>query len=172
MTEQEQKRTEFAMAAVDFAGMFNAYFDPISILGFKVGITAPEGQSTGGGVQARQHITLSDESGKSVVVGACNTVEKTAELRTFEHASSIFSQRYENMPFPIPRGEYDNLRQKFAQFFQSQSFHVSTSTFTNQAKGQEFQAGSGGGSVGIWIAIGVVSIAIIGGLLWYFLLRQ
>ncbi len=171
MTEQEQKRTEFAMAAVDFAGIFKTYFDPVSILGFKVGMTAPEGQSTGGGVQARQHITLTDDSGKTVVVGACNTVEKTAELRTFEHVSKIFSQRYENMPFPVPRGEYDDLRQKFAQFFQNQSFHVSTADFT-KSPNEQVQVADSGSSTGIWIAIGLVCVAIVGGLVWYFVLRH
>ena len=167
----EQKRTEFAMAAVDFAGLFNAYFQPLDLVGYKVQLTAPEGQSTGGGVQARQNIVLVDETGgKRVVVGACNTVEKTVELRTYDQVSDRFGQHYQGTPFPAPRGEFDGLGQKFKTFFESQGFAVSTAR--PKAAPAAARAPRSGGSAGWIIAIVLVVAAIAGGLVWYFGFRQ
>ena len=163
----EQKRTEVAMAAVDFAGLFNSYFDPVNVMGFKIQLTAPEGQSTGGGVQARQHITMIDEAGgKTVVVGACNTAQKTAELRTHDHVASRFGAHYEGTPFPIPAGEYDGLRQKFAQFFQSQGYTVSTAVQRKAAGGGA--PAKGGSSTGLIIALVVLLLGLAGAAVWYF----
>jgi len=163
----EQKRTEIAMAAVDFAGLFNTYFDPVEVLGYKIQLTAPEGQSTGGGVQARQHITLSDEAGgKTVVVGGCNTANKTAELRTYDHVAARFGQRYEGMPFPIPAGEFDGLRQKFAQFLQGQGYTVTTAV--QKASKAGGPAAKSRGSRGLIIALVVILLGLAGVAVWYF----
>jgi hypothetical protein len=167
----EQKRTEFAMAAVDLAGLFNAYFQPVNLVGYQVQLTAPEGQSTGGGIQARQNIVLVDQTaGKRVVVGACNTVEKTVELRTHAHVAARFGQRYEGMPFPVPAGEFDGLRQKLTQFFSGQGFQVATAT---APKAQAAAATrTSGPSVGWIVAIGLAVAAIAGALVWFFVFRQ
>lgn len=167
----EQKRTEIAMAAVDFAGLFNSYFDPVNVMGYKIQLTAPEGQSTGGGVQARQHITLVDEAGgKTVVVGACNPADKTAELRTHDHVATRFGQHYQGTPFPIPAGEFDGLRQKFAQFFQSQGYTVSTAAQKAARAGDA--AAKGGSSTGLIIALVVLLLGLAGAAVWYFGFNQ
>ena len=164
----EDKRTEFAMAAVDFSGLFNSYFSDKSFGGYKVELTAPEGQSTGGGVQARQHITLvSPADGHTVVVGACNNFEKTAELRTYDHVSARFSQRHSGAAFPVDSGEFSVLRQNLTDFFNSQSFTLST-TAAPAAATRAPAAQAGKSSSGLIIFVVVLLLLVAAGLVYYF----
>ncbi len=167
----EPKQTEFAMAAVDFAGLFNSYFEPVEVAGYRVKLTAPEGPSTGGGVQARQHITLVDEAGgRTIVMGGCNSNEKKAELRVYDHVAKRFAERYDGLSFPVQRGQFDDLRQKLAQFFQGQGYSVASAQAP--ATPASTTAKPGGGGAGIWIAITLLLLAIAGAAVWYFVFYQ
>lgn len=167
----EPKQTEFAMAAVDFAGLFNSYFEPVEVAGYRVKLTAPEGPSTGGGVQARQHITLVDEAGgRTIVMGGCNSNEKKAELRVYDHVAKRFAERYDGLSFPVQRGQFDDLRQKLAQFFQGQGYSVASAQAP--ATPAATTAKPGGGGAGIWIAIILLLLAIAGAAVWYFVFYQ
>lgn len=120
------RRTHFAMMAVDFAKSFNTKFGEENVLGYHVQLTVPGGPSTGGGVQARQHITMINQGeGKTVVIGACNTAEKKAEVRTLEHVDSLFKKRYE-IPFPVGYVAYSVLIAKMANFFEIHNYQVDT----------------------------------------------
>jgi hypothetical protein len=159
----EDKRTEFAMAAVDFASLFNTTFGSDDLSGHKVSLTAPEGQSTGGGVQAVQHVTLSAE-GRTIVVASCNNVEKTAELRTFDHVSQRYKQQF-NLLFPVERIKYDELKGRLIEFFKNQSMQVTTA----QPPPPQAAAPKKKNSAGLIIGLVVLLLAIGGGLAWYFL---
>ena len=164
---ETETRTKFAMAAVDFATVFNSSFSETTMEGYKVKLTAPEGQSTGGGVQALQHITLANEAdGSTVVVGTVNNAERSVELRSFDHIASLFQQRYAGRIFPVDRVQYDNLQQRFSTFFQSQSFQVTVS----QAPPPKPSATAKGSSV--W-ALGIIAVVLlIIALIYFFFLHQ
>lgn len=61
-----------------------------------VDLTAPTGMSTGGGTQQMQHLRLRPRrSGCLVLVGGIvNSVEKSAELRDFEHITMMDAVRF------------------------------------------------------------------------------
>ncbi|MBN2498490.1 MAG: hypothetical protein JXR96_28120 [Deltaproteobacteria bacterium] len=165
----EEKRTQFAMAAVDFASLFNNTFADLQASGYRLQLTAPEGQSTGGGVQARQHITLQDGAGDSIVAGACNTVEKTAELKSYAYVSSQY-RRYEDKPFPIDKVQYDDIAKQLDRFFTSQLFQLKN--VEGADKGHQAERARAKSSVGLIVAIIVLLLALAGGLVWYFVFYQ
>lgn len=168
----EDKRTEFAMAAVDLASVFNTALADAGVAGYSLQLTAPEGQSTGGGIQALQHVTLVHDAGRaSIVVGHCNNVEKKTELRTHDQVSGQFQQRFPDAAFPVERGQYQALMQRIEEFFRNQSFEVTTAR-PKAAPRPQAAAPSEGGSPGVLIALVVVLLAIAAGLVYYFVFYE
>lgn len=86
---------------------------PIGGGGYIVELLAPEGQSTGAGKQALQHVRLrARREGKAAIVaGSVNPLEKHAELRTFEHACLVHQVRFAR-PFEISLAEWEQLLRK------------------------------------------------------------
>ena len=120
----EDAHTRFAMAAMDFAGLFNTAFEEKWLGRFQIRMTEPEGQSTGGGIQALQHVTLTDASENTkLVIAAANTSDQTAEVRSSGQVASLYQKRYGKM-FSVDPVQYNDLQQKLVSFFQSQSYQV------------------------------------------------
>lgn len=163
----DDPRTQFALAAVDFAKLFNDTFGGVNLGGYTPKLTAPEGQSTGGGVQALQHITLDNPAeGKTIVVGSCDNVTKQAELRVYDHAASRFSQRF-NTAFPVGKPEYDDLHNRFKDFLEMQAIRVSLAR-PPVGKPHAAAAPRGKSPAALWIALAGLALAIAGGLVYYF----
>jgi hypothetical protein len=80
---------------------------------YVVELSAPDGQSTGGGAQARQHLRLVPRRrGYSVVVaGTVDPVTSQAEMRTFEHVAMLHELRFER-PLEINAEEWDMFLRK------------------------------------------------------------
>jgi translation initiation factor IF-2 len=80
---------------------------------YRVELTTPEGPSTAGGVQARQHLRLVPRrKGYAVVVaGYVDPVTSTAEIRTFEHVAVLHEIRF-SRPLEITLEEYDDFLRK------------------------------------------------------------
>ncbi len=130
----EDPRTRFAMAAVDFANLFNEMFKSFDLSGYGVRLTAPQGPSTGGGVQSLQHVTLMPKDPtRSLVVATCDKVSKEAEIRTFEQVAELFSRRFSSEQLTITRQAYEDLASHLRQFFKSQDFRVETAHITRAA---------------------------------------
>jgi hypothetical protein len=163
----EDPRTQFALAAVDFAKLFNETFGSVNLSGYTPRLTAPEGQSTGGGVQSLQHITLeSPAGGKTVVVGSCDNVTKQAELRVYDHVAGSFAQRFDGMVFPVGKPEYDDLHNRFKEFLEMQAIRVGLAR-PPVARAPAPAAPKGKSSAALWILIAVVALLIAGGLVYY-----
>jgi hypothetical protein len=162
----EEKRTQFAMAQVDLASMFNTYFQEGLPAGFGVRLTAPEGISSGKGIQSRQHLTLTDPSGKTQVVGSCNTLEKNTDLRPYDFVVRLYNQRHGGT-FSFPRPEYEKLFQRFSDFFTSQGFTVKTTDTDSPTSLNLKSAKNKKSSSGLLILI-LLAAVLAGGLVWYF----
>ena len=169
-----ESRTSFAMAAMDFAGMFNAFFSEKSIAGFVPELTSPEGQSTGGGKQARQHITLNSMTDdKSLVMGYCNNVEKKAELRSFDYVADQYKKRYQGETFPVGRKAYDGLLQHLKNFFSSQSLAVSVAADRPaRAAAPAPAAKTGKSSTGLIIGVAVGVLVVVAVLVYFLVLNK
>ena len=168
----EDPRTQFALAAVDFAKLFGDTFGTVNISGYTPKLTAPEAQSTGGGVQALQHLTLdNDAEGKTIVVGSCDNVTKQAELRVYDHVAGSFARRYDGLAFPVGKAEFDQLQTRFKDFLEMQAIRVGLAR-PPVAQPRAAAAPQGKSSATLWILIAVLALAIAGGLVYYFAFYQ
>lgn len=111
----EALRTRMARKFTTLADEVTECFDGFYVGGgdYVVELLAPEGQTTGGGTQALQHIRLRPrrKGYADVVAGSVNPVEKHAELRTFEHAFLVHQIRFEK-PLEITPAEWEQLLRK------------------------------------------------------------
>ncbi len=157
----EQPHTEFAMAAVDFAGLFNQVFEQEHVSGFRVQLTKPDGPSTGGGIQALQHITLIHPGEEqTIVIGGCNNVEKRAELRHYDLVEQQFHKRFHG-DFPIERNEFNRLQEKLADFFKNQLIQVSLAKQRTADPIPPTSKSSKGMIVGIVISLVVLAVVVL-----------
>ncbi|MBX3192884.1 MAG: hypothetical protein KF819_38220 [Labilithrix sp.] len=114
-SELEALRTRVANQAASLAETVNDGFDEFHMGAgdYVVELAVPEGPSTAGGAQARQHLRLVPRrKGYSVVVaGVVDPVTSTAELRTFEHVAILHELRF-NRPLEISDEEYNQFLSK------------------------------------------------------------
>src|ERR1700690_4306580 len=108
-------QTQYSVRATDLAESFRSTIGRLRLgpHGYTPDMTAPEGPSTGGGVQAMQHLRLlpPHPNMPTLVVGHLNQREGTAELRTLEYVDAISRERFKQGA-PLDPGQY-------AQFLQS-----------------------------------------------------
>jgi hypothetical protein len=102
--------TQYAEHANMIADTFRAAFAKSKIGPFTVTMTAPK-ESTGGGEQALQHVTLTPASGMALVIGTINAKEKRAELRNYEHVTKIHRERFKT-DTPFDEAAYKELLEK------------------------------------------------------------
>jgi hypothetical protein len=129
-------RTRFAAEAVGLAELFKLVIGSIPLSGpvrYHVELSAPDGPSTGGGVQAVQHVKLvPEDGGMTVVAGSANQNESTCELRTLDYLDGLHRQRFlrsslEAPPLPstrIDRKHYDQLLERLRVFFSEREIAV------------------------------------------------
>jgi hypothetical protein len=100
---EEPKRTLFAQAAVNLATYFEMMFEDTRVGGVcprRPILKVPEGESTGGGRQAVQHIILKPEKPgfPTITVGWINMSNHTAQLKTYGCLEALQAQRYGGGP--------------------------------------------------------------------------
>jgi len=103
-------RTQHAIQATDLAVACNDALKKVRLEpgGYAVQMTAPEGPSTAGGVQAMQHLKLVPSAAgySTLVIGHANHAEGRAELRTYDHLDAIHRQRFKR-PLGLDRARYE-----------------------------------------------------------------
>lgn len=151
------------MQALDLAQLYRVMFGELRLLGrvsFRSEITSPDGPSTGGGVQAMQHVMLIPvQGGAPLVVGHANKADRSAQIRTYEHVASQFRTRFKS-EVPFKREDYDAFIGQVWNFLQSQQLVVTAEPFTPPAA--IAPQGSGGRGV-ILLLVGtaiVVALAV------------
>jgi hypothetical protein len=111
----EALRTRLARKFTTLADEVTECFDGFHVGGgdYVVELLAPEGQTTGGGKQALQHLRLRPrrDGYSAIVAGSVNPIEKHAELRTFEHASLVHEIRFAKA-LEISAQEWEQLLRK------------------------------------------------------------
>ena len=163
----EEKRTQFAMAALGFADLFKVQIGAYKLPGpvpYVVELAAPEGPSTGGGKQGVQHIKLTPEVGGPVTVaGWANPFERTAELRSFDHLAAAHAMRFHGQQIPLDRAQYDALFARMHQFLAEQGLQVSVQAGPPKPSAQmQAQAAARKSSMGLVIAILGILAVIVG----------
>ena len=111
----EALRTRQARRFTTLADEVTECFESFRVGGgdYIVELMAPEGQSTGGGKQALQHLRLRPRrQGYAIIIcGSVNPVEKFAELRSYEHAFLVQQLRFAK-PLEITPAEWEQLLRK------------------------------------------------------------
>jgi hypothetical protein len=105
----ENLQTHHAIAAHDLAEAITASLRNISVGpgAYSPELTAPEGPSTGGGLQSLQHLRLvpRSEGFPTLVVGSADQTLKKAELRSFDYVDRVYRERF-NKPVPLDEAQY------------------------------------------------------------------
>ena len=124
-----QFRTRFASEAVNLAEVFKLLIGTTPLRGpatFHVEMSAPDGPSTGGGVQSVQHIKLvADDGGTTLVAGWCDQKAEACELRTLDCLDAQHRERFRRSSLqapPLPserldRVHYGKLVERLRAFF-------------------------------------------------------
>ena len=115
--ELEALRTQVASQAASLAETVTEGFDGFAMGAgsYGVDLSIPDGPSTGGGVQARQHLRLVPRrKGYPIIVaGTVDPVTSTADIRTFEHVAILHELRFD-APVEITPDEYGEFLRKAA----------------------------------------------------------
>ncbi len=115
VTNKKMLQTQFSVRATDLAESFRSTVGRLRLgpYGYVPDMTSPEGPSTGGGVQAMQHLRLMPPQANmpTLVIGHLNQRDGTAELRTIDHVDAICRDRFKQGA-PLDPGQY-------AQFLQT-----------------------------------------------------
>jgi hypothetical protein len=161
----DANRTQFALKALSLADYFNARVGDKRVSGFRVQLARPDGLSTGGGKQAVQHISLVPDDGDAptITAGWANQVERTSELRTYEHLAQLHASRFRGKQIPLDRVAYNELLKRMQAFFGEKGLSV---VLVDAAKTPSAPRTSRVGVVALFFA---VALAVAGGL--FFLLN-
>src|SRR5579871_4341116 len=112
-------QTQFSMQATDFAESFRSTVGRLRVgpYAYAPDMTAPDGPSTGGGVQALQHLRLvaPDPNMPAILVGHANQRDRTAEIRTWEHVDALHRERFKQ-GVPIDPASYQEFLQSAQGF--------------------------------------------------------
>ena len=122
------RRTIFAEKAVGLADMFRISFDKARIEGpvaYRPVMSAPEGESTGGGRQAVQHVALvPDDGGPTLVFGEVDQKSSSARLRTASSFFEMLNQRFKSSIPEVDRLQYDQMVTRVEALLSNQGLTV------------------------------------------------
>jgi hypothetical protein len=112
-------QTQFSVQATDLAESFRSTVGRMRVgpYAYAPDMTAPEGPSTGGGVQALQHLRLvpPQTNMPTLVVGHVNPRDRVAQLRTLEHVDAMCRERFK-LGAPLDAAQYQTFLQSAQGF--------------------------------------------------------
>lgn len=128
MMQKNALRTEFSLQASSLADSYRNTVGRLAVgpHGYRPDMTAPEGQSTGGGVQAMQHLRLVPPTANmpTILVGHANQRDRVAEVRTWEHVDAICRERFKQGA-PLDPASYQEFLQAAQGFLAACGLRVS-----------------------------------------------
>jgi len=167
--------TQVAGAAIDFAEFFNLAFKQ-GLEGAwpcKIELTAPQGQSTGGGKQALQHIRLVPADGSpTLVIGSVNKPGLKVELRTYIYTANMYGVRMKGKDFPVDEPRFTALIQRLYYFFTSQRFDVQRADTATGEIGRDDSKAKRSGAKVAGMVLGLVVVAALAGVATTFVISH
>jgi hypothetical protein len=176
-------QTQYSVRATDLAETFRGTVGRLRVgpYAYAPDMTAPEGPSTGGGVQALQHLRLvpPQTNMPTLVVGHVNPRDRLAQLRTLEHVDAICRERFK-LGAPLDAAQYQTFLQSAQGFLAACGIQVTFETPPTDllAKGGGAAAApsmappkSNGGLVAGLVGA-LVLVALLGGAIAWFALKK
>jgi hypothetical protein len=171
-------QTQFSVRATDLAESYRSTMGRMRLgpYGYAPDLTSPEGPSTGGGVQAMQHLRLMPPQPNlpTLVVGHVDGRQGTAELRTIEHVDAICRDRFKQGA-PLDPTQYAQFLQAAQGFLAACGMRVA---FTGPPPDLLARLASprasmtpprGGARIAVGIAGAIVLVGILAAALLWFL---
>lgn len=164
-------RTRVAMRGLTLSDRFNSFFEADRVSGYQLRLLEPAGESTGGGKQATQHLTLqSGMPGDPVLtVGWVNCANDNVKLRTYGCMQQLIARRFGKRTVVLDAAAYREFFDKATDYFEKNGMHVSIEEEPPEVASGTHPAASveKSSSSGRWIIIGLLLITI-GVALWVF----
>jgi hypothetical protein len=169
-------RTQWSIKANDLAESFRSTVGQMRVgpHAYAPDMTAPEGPSTGGGVQALQHLRLISPQPNmpTLVVGHVNQRDGAAELRTFDHVDAICRERYNHGP-PFGPAHYGPLLEAMQGFLGACGMRVALAgpprNLLDPAASGSMAPPKNSAALIAWVAGGIVLLGMLASaLLWFF----
>jgi hypothetical protein len=173
-------QTQYSVQATDFAESFRSTVGRLRVgpYAYAPDMTAPEGPSTGGGVQALQHLRLvpPQTNMPTLVVGHVNQRDRVAQLRTLEHVDAICRERFK-LGAPLDAVQYQTFLQSAQGFLTACGLQV---TFETPPADLLTKAASAAGAPSMapprsnpWVVLsGLLLLAILGAAIVWFALKK
>jgi hypothetical protein len=172
MDKSTPLRTQFSIKASALADSYRSTVGRLRVgpHGYSPDMTAPEGQSTGGGVQAMQHLRLlpPEASMPTLLVGHANQRDGNAELRTWEHVDALCRERFKQGA-PLDPAQYEQFLQSAQGFLAACGLKVSVAPTPEEMiarragdADQAIEPGTGTGRRrwGLIAIVGALSLAV------------
>jgi hypothetical protein len=174
---RQDLRTEYAMQAAGLADRFTEVFGRKRIGGgFHTDMTAPDGPSTGGGVQMLQHVRLLwPKRGPAVVMGSLDQIKMRATIRSYGYIASLAEER--GLDLSLTEADYEQLSGLVKKFFEEREVAVWFEDTPPKARADEPTGVAAPSSGGAGFLIGfLVGGLVVGSLVfaatWLFLTRH
>lgn len=174
-------QTQFSVKATDLAETFRNSVGRMRVgpHGYVPDMTAPEGPSTGGGVQALQHLRLTppQPSMPTLVVGHVNPRDGTAELRTLHYVDAMCRERFKQGA-PLDPAQYTAFVNAAQGFLGACGMRVSLAgppaelTEKLQGDSPSLAPPKRGASAAAWAVGIVVLLGALGAAVYWFMLRK
>jgi len=176
-------QTQFSVQATDLAESFRSTVGRLRVgpYAYAPDMTAPEGPSTGGGVQAMQHLRLvpPQTNMPTLVVGHVNPRERVAQLRTLEHVDAICRERFK-LGAPLDAAQYQTFLQSAQGFLAAcgmrVTFETPPSDLLEKAAGAANAPSMAPPKSNSGVVVGVLGalllLAILGGAIAWFALKK
>ncbi len=176
-------QTQFSVQATDLAESFRSTVGRLRVgpYAYAPDMTAPEGPSTGGGVQALQHLRLvpPQTNMPTLVVGHVNPRERVAQLRTLEHVDAICRERFK-LGAPLDAAQYQTFLQSTQGFLAAcgmrVTFETPPSDLLSKAAGAADAPSMTPPKSNSGVVVGVLGalllLAILGGAIVWFALKK
>ncbi|HTQ42623.1 MAG TPA: hypothetical protein VMI75_07670 [Polyangiaceae bacterium] len=181
--DKKMLQTQFSVQATDLAESFRSTVGRLRVgpYAYAPDMTAPEGPSTGGGVQALQHLRLVPPQSNmpTLVVGHVNPRERTAQLRTLEHVDAICRERFK-LGAPLDAAQYQTFLQSTQGFLAAcgmrVTFETPPSELLAKAAGNADAPSMAPPKSNSGLVVGVLGalllLAILGGAIAWFVLKK
>lgn len=173
-------QTQFSVQASDLAASFRSTVGRMRVgpYGYAPDMTEPEGPSTGGGVQALQHLRLAPPQPNmpALVVGHVNQREMRAELRTLHYVDTVCRERFKQGA-PLDPAQYAQFVQAAQSFLGAFGMRVSMASppadlADRRAGGPSSAPPPPGANRAVTVVLLLVLMAALAGALAWFFLKK